>query len=426
MTIDEFGRKLRARDTSAIEATEACLRHIEADNPRLNAFIRVMGDEAMRQAREADQELAAGNDRGPLHGVPISIKDLFDIRGIPTTAASRVREGHVAEKDAATIAHLRQAGAVFIGKTNLHEFAFGVTSANIHYGTVRNPHDPSRVAGGSSGGSAVAVAAGMCDWAIGSDTGGSIRIPASLCGVVGFKPSLGTIDLTGVIPLSWSLDTLGPMAPDVASAARAFSSMSGEAVNVDHLERPRLAVPAGWVGELDEPTERAWRLVSNGLPEIHFADRDRLFRNGLTILLVEAATYHRRWAGEFPQKYGADVLGHIRRGLGTLAVDFEEALRERPGLQQAAERAMDGFDALLLPATAIVAPPVDAGTEVREPLSRFTRPFNTTGQPVVTLPAPVRGLPVGIQVVGRTNVDTLRAALWLEREWQNLTPINRT
>ncbi|HEY4913681.1 MAG TPA: amidase [Candidatus Dormibacteraeota bacterium] len=359
-------------------------------------------------------------------GIVVAVKDLVDVAGMVTTAGGIILPNVPAERDAPVIERIRGEGCVIAGKTNLHEFAFGVTSANIHYGTVRNPHDPSRVAGGSSGGSAVAVAAGMCDWAIGSDTGGSIRIPASLCGVVGFKPSLGTIDLTGVIPLSWSLDTLGPMAPDVASAARAFSLMSGEAVNVDHLERPRLAVPAGWVGELDEPTERAWRLVSNGLPEIHFADRDRLFRNGLTILLVEAATYHRRWAGEFPQKYGADVLGHIRRGLGTLAVDFEEALRERPGLQQAAERAMDGFDALLLPATAIVAPPVDAGTEVREPLSRFTRPFNTTGQPVVTLPAPVRGLPVGIQVVGRTNVDTLRTALWLEREWQNLTPINRT
>jgi Asp-tRNA(Asn)/Glu-tRNA(Gln) amidotransferase A subunit family amidase len=179
-------------------------------------------------------------------------------------------------------------------------------------------------------------------------------------------------------------------------------------------------VPAGWVGDLDEETERAWRLVSKGLPEIDFVDHGLLFRNGLTILLVEAATYHRRWAAEFPEKYGADVLGHIRRGLGMLAVDFEEAIRERSRLREQAARAMEGIDAMLLPATAIVAPLVGAGDEVREPLARFTRPFNTTGQPVVTLPAPVRGLPVGMQVVGRTNADTLRAALWLEREWQNL------
>jgi Asp-tRNA(Asn)/Glu-tRNA(Gln) amidotransferase A subunit family amidase len=304
----------------------------------------------------------------------------------------------------------------------LHEFAYGVTSANPHYGAVRNPHDPNRVAGGSSGGSAVAVAAGMCDWAIGSDTGGSIRIPASLCGVVGFKPELGSIDISGVIPLSWSLDTLGPMARDVTTVARAYAMMSGEAVSTENVERPRIAVPAGWIEGLDEPTDQAWRLVSRGLPAIDFVDRDLLFRTGLTILLVEAATYHRRWVGEFPEKYGSDVLGHLHRGMGILAVDFEEALRERPRLQQAASRAMDGIDALLLPATAIVAPSVDAGNEVREPLTRFSRPFNTTGQPVVTLPAPVRGLPVGMQVVARSNPEALRAAMWLEREWHNLSP----
>ena len=359
-------------------------------------------------------------------GTVVAVKDLVDVAGMVTTAGGIILPNEPAVQDAPVIQRIRREGCRVVGKTNLHEFAFGVTSINLHYGTVRNPHDPGRVAGGSSGGSAVAVAAAMCDWAIGSDTGGSIRIPASLCGVVGFKPALGTIDLSGVVPLSWSLDTLGPIAPDAAAAARAFSMMSGEFVPTDHLARPRLAVPAGWVSDLDEPTERAWRLVSAGLPEIDFVDRDELFRTGLTILLVEAATYHRRWANDFPEKYGPDVLGHIRRGLGILAVDFEEALRERPRLQEAAERAMDrmeGVDALLLPATAIVAPPVDAGNEVREPLSRFTRPFNTTGQPVVALPAPVHSpLPVGMQVVGRTNADTLRAAMWLEREWQNLRP----
>ena len=353
-------------------------------------------------------------------GTVVAVKDLVDVAGMVTTAGGIILPNEPAARDAPVVERIRGKGCVIVGKTNLHEFAYGVTSTNVHYGNVLNPHDPGRVAGGSSGGSAVAVAAQMCDWAIGSDTGGSIRIPASLCGIVGFKPALGTIDLTGVVPLSWSLDTLGPMAPDVVGAALAFSMMSEETVDIEHLARPRLAVPAGWVGDLDDPTERAWRLVSDGLPEIEFVDHGLLFRNGLTILLVEAATYHRRWATEFPEKYGADVLGHIRRGLGLLAVDFEEAMRERRRLREEAGRAMDGIDAMLLPATAIVAPLVGAGDEVREPLARFTRPFNTTGQPVVALPAPVRGLPVGMQVVGRTNADTLRAALWLEREWQNL------
>jgi aspartyl-tRNA(Asn)/glutamyl-tRNA(Gln) amidotransferase subunit A len=264
----------------------------------------------------------------------------------------------------------------------------------------------------------------MCDWAIGTDTGGSIRIPASLCGVVGFKPALGSIDVTGVVPLSWSLDTLGPIAPDVAAAAKAYTMMSGEPVSLHQVDRPRVAVPKNWIAGLDAQTAAAWRLVSSGLPEIEFVERDQLFRTGLTILLVEAATYHRLWVEQFPEKYGSDVLAHLKRGVAILGVDFVEAMRDRPLLISAAGEAMEGIDALLLPATAIVAPLVGAGDEVREPLARFTRPFNTTGQPVVALPAPVPSgaLPVGMQVVGRTNADTLRAALWLEREWLNLTP----
>jgi aspartyl-tRNA(Asn)/glutamyl-tRNA(Gln) amidotransferase subunit A len=198
--------------------------------------------------------------------------------------------------------------------------------------------------------------------------------------------------------------------------------MSGEPVSLEDIEPPRLAVPRGWVAGLDEPTAAAWELVSAGLPEIDFVDRMQLFSAGLTILLVQAATYHRRWVEECPEKYGADVLSHLRRGLTVLGVDLVEAMREQPRLSLAAADAMEAFDALLLPATAIVAPPVEAGDDVREPLTRFTRPFNTTGQPVVVLPAPVRGLPVGIQVVGKTNEGALRAAMWLEREWQTLTP----
>ncbi len=182
-----------------------------ADNGRLNAFILVMADDALRQARNADRELTAGQDRGPLHGVPISVKDLIDMRGVPTTAASRVREGHVAGCDAPTIAHLRQAGAVIVGKTNLHEFAFGTTNEDSAFGPARNPHDPARSPGGSSGGSAASVAAGMALATIGTDTGGSIRIPAAACGIVGLKPSLGEVSTDGVVPLSRTMDHVGPL-----------------------------------------------------------------------------------------------------------------------------------------------------------------------------------------------------------------------
>src|SRR6266545_2210651 len=227
MTIEEFARRLRAREITSEAVTEECLRRIEAENPRLNAFILVMADEARRQAREADRELAAGRDRGSLHGVPLSIKDLFDIRGTPTTAASRVRDGHTATRDAPAMAHLRQAGAVFIGKTNLHEFAFGTTNEDSAFGPARNPHDPTRSPGGSSGGSAVAVAAGMALASLGTDTGGSIRIPAAACGIVGLKPTIGEISTDGVVPLSKTFDHVGPFTRTVGDAWLMYRAMLG-------------------------------------------------------------------------------------------------------------------------------------------------------------------------------------------------------
>jgi aspartyl-tRNA(Asn)/glutamyl-tRNA(Gln) amidotransferase subunit A len=350
-------------------------------------------------------------------GDRVAVKDLVDVKGMVTTAGGIILPRVPATRDAPVIERLRQAGCVIVGKANLHEFAYGVTNVNPHYGPARNPHDPGRVSGGSSGGSAVAVAARMCDWAIGSDTGGSIRIPSSLCGVAGFKPEFGSIDIRGVIPLSPSLDTLGPIAPDVATTTRAYTIMSGEGVSLEGLERPRLVVPAGWIKDLDAATASAWEDVSRGVPELEFVDRDPLFRVGLTILLFEAAAYHRKWAAEVPEKYGDDVLRLIRRGLEVTRSEYDAALAERPRLADAARQALGGVDALILPATAIVAPLIDAGQEVREPLARFTRPFNTTHQPVAVLPAPVTGLPVGIQVVGRTNAGALRAAAWLERQW---------
>src|SRR5581483_10963693 len=229
LTIEEFGRRLRAGETTSAQTTEECLQRIEADNGRLNAFIQVLGEQARQQARDADRELAAGHDRGPLHGVPISIKDLIDMRGVPTTAASRVREGHVADRDAPAIAHLRQAGAVIVGKTNLHEFAFGTTNEDSAFGPARNPHDTTRSPGGSSGGSAASVVAGMALATVGTDTGGSIRIPAAACGIVGLKPSFGEVSTDGVVPLSRTFDHVGPLARTVADASLMYHALLGDA-----------------------------------------------------------------------------------------------------------------------------------------------------------------------------------------------------
>src|SRR5581483_3983574 len=309
-------------------------------------------------------------------------------------------------------------------KTNLHEWAYGPTSDNPHYGPVLNPHDPTRVAGGSSGGSAVAVAVGACAWAIGTDTGRSIRIPAGLCGVVGFKPSLGAIATEGVVPLAWSLDTIGSLARDVATAYSAVALMGGaDPAPPEAAREPRVAVPAGWAVDLDAQTERAWRAVTDGLPEIDFPDRLRLADPAVTILYVEAAAYHRERFSRHPSGFGDDVRSHLAHGLTIPAVDYVDTIRSCPTLRAEVEQAMAGWDALLVPCTAITAPAIGAA-DVREPLTRFTRPFNTTGLPVFAVPAPVGGLPVGIQIVGHFGRDRALAAvaLSLERGWYDRAP----
>ena len=242
LTIETFARRLRAGETSSAEVTDACLSRIEADRAGLKLERIHPGDgrEARRQAREADDEIAAGRDRGPLHGVPVSVKDLFDIKGIPTTAASRVREGHVAVTDAHAITELRRAGAVLIGKTNLHEFAFGTTNEDSAFGPVRNPHDITRSSGGSSGGSAASVAAGMALATLGTDTGGSIRIPAAACGIVGLKPTYGEIATDGVVPLSRTLDHVGPLAGTVTDVWHVYHALLGRPAS-----RPLSPVPVG-------------------------------------------------------------------------------------------------------------------------------------------------------------------------------------
>jgi len=263
----------------------------------------------------------------------------------------------------------------------------------------------------------------MCDWAVGSDTGGSIRIPAGLCGCVGFKPTLGMISTEGVFPLSRSLDTVGSLAPDVRSAARAVEMMSGLTGIVPGGLRDgyRLAVPQGWFDDLDEETRSAWTRVIEGLEEIAFPGVAELGKPGIAILDAEAAQLHRERVEEHPDKFGAGVLANLRRGLEVKATDYLQALEDRERLSDEVEEAMAGVDAILVPATPRVAPPIDDSDGVRPLLTRFTRPFNVTGQPIVTVPAPVgQALPVGIQVVGHYGDDALVAeiAAWLEGSWK--------
>ncbi len=381
--------------------TQTARRRI-AEQAHLNAFISLSDEE------------------GP--GPVIAVKDMVDVRGMVTTGGGTLLPRDPAREDASCVRFSRALGASVIGKTNLHEWALGPTSANPHYGAVRNPRDTDRIAGGSSGGSAAAVAAGLCDWAIGTDTAGSIRMPAALCGVVGFKPTIGNIPLLGVLPLARSLDTVGALAPDVMTAVRAVEVMASRGKITPEalppLSKLRLAVPAGWVDDLDSEVASAWAEVSAGLPEIAFPERQPMTDAAMTISGFEAAEFHHRWMEASPESYGADVLERLRAGAAISEEAHVKALWQREMSRIAVREAMRGLDAVILPASAIVAPRLDDGDR-REKLTRFLRAFSLTGQPVITIPAPVSGLPVGIQVIGNFGDDagTARAAAVLEREW---------
>jgi aspartyl-tRNA(Asn)/glutamyl-tRNA(Gln) amidotransferase subunit A len=439
MTIEEFGRRLRAKEVSSEAVTEECLGRIAADNPRLNAFILVLADEARRQAREADRELAAGRDRGPLHGVPLSVKDLFDLRGVATTAASRVRDGHIARDDAPSMAHLRQAGAVFVGKTNLHEFAFGTTNEDSAFGPARNPHDPSRSPGGSSGGSGASVAAGMALATIGTDTGGSIRIPAAACGIVGLKPSWGEVSIDGVVPLSRTLDHVGPLAQSVADAGLVYHALLGHAGAVTPAPLPvnslRLAVARGYFCErldhdvrarFEEAVDRL-RTAGARVADIDIRDAADTGPVYLHIVLSDAAAYHAATLDAMPDRYTANVRLRLEMGRYVLAEDYVRALGAREQLRREVDAALAQHDALMLPTLPIPAPPIGATTvqvgdtaePVRNVMLRLTQLFNVTGHPAISIPSGLTrdGLPCGVQLVGcRQQTDALlRVALSCEK-----------
>jgi aspartyl-tRNA(Asn)/glutamyl-tRNA(Gln) amidotransferase subunit A len=376
MTIEEFARRLRAREITAREFTEECLQRITELQPRLNAFIRVMADDARRDADVADEELAAGRDRGSLHGVPIAVKDLIDIRGVPTTAASRVRERHVASSDAPVITHLRNAGAVLIGKTNLDEFAFGTTSENSAFGLVRNPIDPERSPGGSSGGSAVAVATGMALAALGTDTGGSIRIPAAACGIVGLKPTIAEISTQRVVPLSKTLDHLGPFATTVCDVALVYQVLAGlegpsrlpDKRGADLLRSAKLGIPRGYFTDLLDPDVRgrfddtiaALRGAGAHITDVsvpHAAMTPAVY---IHIHSSEGATYHTKTLDTYADRYTPVVRRRLEVGRYVLAQDYVRAMEGRDMLRRAVDTALADCDALILPTLPIVAPPTGA------------------------------------------------------------------
>lgn len=428
-TIGAAADRLRRGDTSSAALVDESLAAIEIHNTRTNAFTRIDADAARARARELDAELARGVDRGPLHGMPLSLKDIIDVAGEVTTAGSRVLDDRVATEDALVVTRLRDAGAVFIGRANLHEFALGTTSEDSAFGPVRNPADTSRVAGGSSGGSAVAVATGMSLASIGTDTGGSVRIPAAACGVVGLKPAHGDVPIQGVLPLSPTLDHVGPLCTSVQDAAWLWQIMAGRAIAAIEPVQTRHLRVAHLGGYFDRPIEPAVRLAfelalerlrTSGVTIVpgSIATTERIGQTYADIVLPEAAQWHAPYLDSRADRYRPTVRNRIALGRAVTAVGYLDARAHCDTLRREVDLALATCDALITPTLPMTAPTIGADSiaidpadpapvAVRGAMLKHTQLFNLTGHPAISLPIEAAGLPVGLQIVGPAG-DTAR------------------
>jgi aspartyl-tRNA(Asn)/glutamyl-tRNA(Gln) amidotransferase subunit A len=471
LTITEASALVAAKKLSPVELTAAVLARAERLNGQLNAYIRVTGDPATDAAKRAESEIAAGNSRGPLHGIPVALKDLYDLAGVPTTAGSKFYGSAAAASDATTVAKLKEAGAVITGKLNMEEFAFGASTLNQHFGYCHNPWDVERIAGGSSGGSGAAVAADMCLGATGSDTGGSIRIPASVCGVVGFKPTRGLVSTRGLVPLGWTLDHAGPLTKTVRDAALMLDVMAGfDPLDPYSVDRPassfaaelsadvrgiRIGVPTNHFLENIEPeVESAVRAAARDLEQLGAdvvevrldmsaaegfsieppPDRKLPTMTGigglwLTICCCEAYAFHRRFLPEHRDDYAPNILSAIELTSEMPAADYVAAQRAREQLTVSFERTLtDEVDILLAPTTRRTAPTIEEARERDQRLAWNTWILDLTSQPSISLPCGFdsSGLPIGLMLSGRKWSDSLvlrvAAAYEAATEWHTRKP----
>ena len=409
LTIAEAGRKFRTRELSPETLTETLLDRIQSENPRLNAFYEVFGDQARAMAAEASIELRAGLDRGPLHGIPIAIKDLIDVKGYRTTSGAHPGfHPKAATADAAVVARLRAAGAILLGKTGLHEWALGVSSNNAHFGPTRNPHDVTRIPGGSSGGSGAALAGELCLGALGTDTGGSIRIPASLCGVYGLKPTFGRVSTAGVFPLSKSLDHVGPMANSVEDLYLMLAGLC--MLDETELEPDRIIVPRGYF--LEECDPRLAELVGRlgDVQTVDLGDVKEVWEANGIILLSEAAAVHEERLRDHFDWFGPSVGPRLKAALEYRAVDYAKAREVQREWMARLLRVLGDRSVLAVPATPVAATVIGdrEGPALSRVMTRFTSPFNLAGVPVLSAPVgKIDNLPVGVQLVAGLGRESL-------------------
>ncbi len=456
MTVSELAPRIRKREVSPVEVTQAVLDRIEKLDPLLNAYITVDAEGALKAARKAQRQIAKGNYLGPLHGIPISLKDLYDTKGLRTTAGSKIMADRVPEADAFSVANLRAAGAIVVGKTNMHEFALGGTTQNPHYGGTRNPYDTSRIPGGSSGGSAAAVAADMCIASTGSDTGGSIRNPSALCGLVGLKPTYGRVSLRGVVPLAWTLDHAGPMTKCVRDAAIMLSAMAGydpldpasaneKVPNFTRalkggVKKLRIGFdPSFSSGGVDDEVldsmkealklleKLGARVVEVNIPSIELTSAIESI-----LITTEPAAYHEENLRNRADDYGMDVRVLLEAGASFTAVHYLKAQRMRAILQKEFAEAFRKIDIFALPGTGAPAALIGAETvsvggmdmDADMTYMRFACPSNLTGLPAISVPTGLNkdGLPMGLQLVGAAfdEATVLRAAQAFEENTEPL------
>jgi aspartyl-tRNA(Asn)/glutamyl-tRNA(Gln) amidotransferase subunit A len=435
--LSEASQLVRSKKVSPVELTRECLSRIERLNPKLNAFITVTADSALAEARQAEAEIQRDRWRGPLHGIPIALKDLIDTAGVRTTAASGLFKDRIPTQDAEIVHRLKAAGAVFLGKLNLHEFAYGGSSAISYFAPVRNPWDSGHSPGGSSGGSAAAVAAQLCYAAIGSDTGGSVRQPAGYCGIVGLKPTYGRVSTSGVIPLSWSQDHLGPMTRTATDAALMLQVIAGyDPQDTASTDTPvadyaaTIAAPtfplrlgilrAYFYDALNPEIQAAMDAALSVLKTLTRTQRDiaplatdstysSVMDPYVTILKAEAYAYHKEYVSKSPELYQAQTLKRIQAGADVTTSAYIQSRRQLEQIRRSVSRVFDNVDALVTP-TAPVPPFAIADLEadpntLREKellMLRNTRPFNMLGLPTVSIPCGFTSadLPIGMQLTG--------------------------